>query len=373
LAALIDGYHERPDEALDPPLRNGLGQRCDRREGHTLGPEFDAIFGQIRQWRDLGHGVALATVIRTWGSSPRPPGSHLAVDSTGRFVGSVSGGCVEAAVMHEAEAVIRDGRPRRLQLGVRDDQAWEVGLACGGRLEVYIERVEFSPDIFDRLMSAASARVAMALVTRLSDGRQALVESAGVCGDLELGGELMQAVRSSIRLERSGPLAQDEDFFVRVYAGPPRLLVVGAVHISEALAPMAALAGFDVTVIDPRRSWADGARFPNIALSTEWPEQAMARLAPDARTAVVTLTHDPKLDDPALVAALNSPAFYIGSLGSTRTHSSRVARLTELGLGDRVGRIHAPIGLDLGGRSPAEIAVATLAQIVLERYRSSES
>jgi xanthine dehydrogenase accessory factor len=213
----------------------------------------------------------------------------------------------------------------------------------------------------------------MALVTRLSDGRQALIESAVVCGNLELGADLMQAVQLSLRLERSGPLPQDEDLFVRVYAGPPRLLVVGAVHITEALAPMAALAGFDVTVIDPRRALASAERFPHIALSAEWPEQAMARLAPDARTAVVTLTHDPKLDDPALVAALNSPAFYIGSLGSTRTHASRVARLTELGLGDRVGRIHAPIGLDLGGRSPAEIAVATLAQIVHERYRSFRS
>jgi GTPase len=142
LAALIDGYHERPDEALEQRLPEVIEPALRSAGGHTLGPEYDAIFGQIRQWRDVGHGVALATVIRTWGSSPRPPGSHLAVDSTGRFVGSVSGGCVEAEVMREAEAVIRDGRPRRLQLGVRDDQAWEVGLACGGRLEVLIERVE---------------------------------------------------------------------------------------------------------------------------------------------------------------------------------------------------------------------------------------
>lgn len=227
-------------------------------------------------------------------------------------------------------------------------------------------------EILERLMSGGSARVAMALVTRLSDGRQSLIQSDLVFGDLELGGDLIEAVRQSIRLERSGPLPQQEDLFVRVYAGPPRLLVVGAVHITEALAPMAALAGFEVTVIDPRRAFAHVERFPNVALSTEWPEQAMARLVPDARTAVVTLTHDPKLDDPALAAALESPAFYIGSLGSARTHAGRVARLTALGLGERVGRIHAPIGLALGGRSPAEIAVATLAQIVQERYRVAQ-
>jgi xanthine dehydrogenase accessory factor len=226
-------------------------------------------------------------------------------------------------------------------------------------------------DLLDRLMAAGSGRAAMALVTRLSDGAQALLDGEAVWGELPLDSELMAAVGRSVRQDRSGPLPQREDLFVRVYAGPPRLLVVGAVHVTAALAPMAALAGFDVTVIDPRSGFANAERFPNVTLTNEWPEEAMARLAPDARTAVVTLTHDPKLDDPALVAALNSPAFYIGSLGSARTHAKRVERLTELGLGDRIGRIHAPVGLALGGRSPAEIALATLAQIVQERYRSS--
>jgi xanthine dehydrogenase accessory factor len=226
-------------------------------------------------------------------------------------------------------------------------------------------------DILERL-TAGSGRAAMALVTRLSDGRQALVEREVLGGDLPLSTELVAAVAASVRVERSGPLPQDEDLFVRVYAGPPRLLVVGAVHVASALAPMASLAGFEVTVIDPRRAFGNAERFPNLVLDNEWPQEAMARLEPDARTAVVTLTHDPKLDDPALIAALNSPAFYVGALGSKRTHAMRVQRLTEQGLGDRVGRIHAPIGLALGGRSPAEIAVAILAQMVQERYRHSE-
>ncbi len=224
-------------------------------------------------------------------------------------------------------------------------------------------------DILDRLLAATPPRAALALVTRLSDGAQALVEAGAAHGDLALGPELIAAVADSVRLERSGPLPQQQDLFVRVYAGAPRLLIVGAVHVTVALAPMASLAGFEVTVIDPRRGFASPERFPGVALDTDWPEEAMARLAPDARTAVVTLTHDPKLDDPALVAALNSPAFYVGSLGSMRTHVQRVQRLTGLGLGDRVGRIHAPVGLALGGRSPAEIAVAIVAQIVQERYR----
>ncbi len=225
-------------------------------------------------------------------------------------------------------------------------------------------------EMLERL-AKAGPRAAMAVVTRLSDGRQALVERDVVCGDLPLGAQSLADVGHSIRIERSGPLPNDEDLFVRVYAGPPRLLVIGAVHVASALAPMAALAGFEVTVIDPRRAFATSERFPNVTLSHEWPDEAMTRLEPDGRTAVVTLTHDPKLDDPALVAALNSPAFYVGALGSTRTHAKRVQRLTEQGLGDRVGRIHAPVGLALGARSPSEIAVAILAQIVQERYRHS--
>jgi xanthine dehydrogenase accessory factor len=224
-------------------------------------------------------------------------------------------------------------------------------------------------DILQRLMAAGSSRAALALVTRLSDGRQALIDREGVCGDLPISAELLRFIANSVRVERSGPLPQDEDLFVRVYAGSPRLLVVGAVHVATALAPMASLAGFEVTLIDPRRAFANEQRFAGVTLTNEWPEEAMARLEPDARTAVVTLTHDPKLDDPALIAALKSPAFYIGALGSTRTHAKRVERLTGQGLGDQVGRIHAPVGLALGGRSPTEIAVAIVAQIVQERYR----
>jgi xanthine dehydrogenase accessory factor len=225
-------------------------------------------------------------------------------------------------------------------------------------------------DVLERLIAAGSGRGALALVTRLSDGRQALVDRQVLCGDLPISAELLRFVSACVRAERSGPLPQDEDLFVRVYAGSPRLLMVGAVHVATALAPMAALAGFEVTVIDPRRAFGTAERFAGVTLSNEWPDEAMARLQPDARTAVVTLTHDPKLDDPALIAALRSPAFYIGALGSSRTHAKRVERLTEHGLGPETARIHAPVGLSLGGRSPSEIAVAIVAQIVQERYRS---
>ena len=209
----------------------------------------------------------------------------------------------------------------------------------------------------------------MAVVTRLGDGAQSLFDGERWEGGLDLSGEQQATVRRMLVADRSGVLAGTEDLFVRSYARPPRLIVVGAAHISQFLAPMAALAGFDVTVIDPRRAFASAERFPGVTLIDDWPDQAFGRLKLDATSAVVTLTHDPKIDDPALIAALGSPVFYIGALGSKRTHAKRVARLAEAGLGDKATRIHAPVGLDLGGRAPREIAVSILAQVVQVRYR----
>lgn len=225
------------------------------------------------------------------------------------------------------------------------------------------------PGFLARLMAARAAKRPVALVTRLADGAQTLVDDGDTQGDLSLTTAEGAALTKRLTSGHSGALDEAGELFARVYAPAPRLLIVGAVHISQALAPMAATAGFAVTVIDPRRAFASAERFPGVTLTDDWPDEAMARLAPDAQTAVVTLTHDPKLDDPALAAALASPAFYIGALGSKRTHEKRVARLTELGLATRLGRIHAPVGLDLGGRYPSEIAVAILAEVIRVRYQ----
>jgi xanthine dehydrogenase accessory factor len=206
-------------------------------------------------------------------------------------------------------------------------------------------------------------------VTRLGDGAQSLFDGERWEGGLELTEEQRAAVHRMLVADRSGMLAGAENLFVRSYARPPRLIVVGAAHISQFLAPMAALAGFEVIVIDPRRAFASVERFPGVTLIDDWPDQAFERLKLDATSAVVTLTHDPKIDDPALIAALGSPVFYVGALGSKRTHAKRVARLTEAGLSDKAARIHAPVGLDLGGRAPREIAVSILAEVIQVRYR----
>ncbi len=224
-------------------------------------------------------------------------------------------------------------------------------------------------ELFAHVLADRAARRPVAVVTRLADGLQALVHHDDVSGELALTAAQVEETRQRLRGNRSGNLGQhDGSLFVRCHARPPRMVVVGAVHIAQALAPMAAMAGYEVTVIDPRRAFATAERLPGVNMVSVWPDEAMAQLGIDAETAVVTLSHDPKLDDPALTAALRSPAFYVGALGSTRTHARRVERLTAAGLGDAIGRIHAPIGLDLGGRAPVEIAVAILAQVIAARY-----
>jgi xanthine dehydrogenase accessory factor len=223
--------------------------------------------------------------------------------------------------------------------------------------------------LYERLQALTAAGASAAVVTRLTDGAQSLFDGERWGDGLELADEQRAAVHRMLIADRSGILAGAENLFVRSYARPPRLIVVGAAHISQFLAPMAALAGFDVIVIDPRRAFASAERFPGVTLMGDWPDEAFERLKLDATSAVVTLTHDPKIDDPALIAALGSPVFYVGALGSKRTHAKRIARLTEVGLGDKAARIHAPVGLDLGGRAPREIAVSILAQVIQVRYR----
>lgn len=225
--------------------------------------------------------------------------------------------------------------------------------------------------LYERLQALSAAGASAAVVTRLADGAHTLFDGERWEGDVQLTDEQRKTVGTMLIANRSGMLAGTDDIFVRSYARPARLIVVGAAHISQALAPMAAIAGFEVVVIDPRRAFASADRFPGVTLANTWPDKALQELKLDAVTAVVTLTHDPKLDDPALIAALRSPAFYVGALGSRRTHEKRVARLTEAGLADAVSRIHAPVGLDLGGRAPREIAVSILAEVIQARYRGA--
>ncbi len=313
---------------------------------------MNTLLTMARDWHRDGRQVAVATVIDTWGSAPRGVGSLLIIDGAGRMEGSVSGGCVEGAVILEAMDALADGSPRLLDYGVSDDEAFAVGLACGGRIRVLVEPLgtAMPVDLLDALVDAIAAKHPVAYVIDLSSPARRIAH--------------LPAFADRFRSDRSG-LEDDGTTFVVVHNPPLRMIVVGAVHIAQALMPLARSCGFDPVLIDPRGAFGSSDRFPGDTIIDSWPDAAMADLAPDSRTAVVTLTHDPKLDDPALMQALRSPAFYIGSLGSTRTHAKRVARLTEAGFTDAdIARIHAPIGLDLGGRMPAEIAVSIMAEVI---------
>ena len=303
------------------------------------------------RWHAAGEGAVLATVIETWGSAPRRVGAQLAISGAGDMVGSVSGGCVEGAVVVEALEALETGAARVLEYGVSDADAFAVGLACGGTIRVLVDPVgsAMPADILQALVAKRAARVPVACVADLETGARSL-ESTGH--------------DARMRADRSGFDAENPSRFIAVHNAPLRLVVVGAVHIAQALVPMARLAGYDPFVIDPRAAFASPARFPDTSLSHDWPDAAVDAIGLDARTGLVLLTHDPKLDDPALVLGLRSEAFYIGALGSTRTHAKRVARLQEAGFSDaEIGRIHAPVGLDIGSVNPAEIAVSILAQM----------
>jgi xanthine dehydrogenase accessory factor len=260
-------------------------------------------------WLKAGKRVVLATVTETWGSAPRPVGSHLVIDEDGRFEGSVSGGCVESAVVSEAMDL---REPKTLHFGVADAAAWEVGLSCGGKIAIHLESVT------------------LAQITPVLEALEARREITA---------------------------------FGQTYKPPLRLVITGAVHISQMLVPLARSIGFEPVIIDPRTAFATPERFPNVTIHAVWAQDILPVIKLDKYTALVALTHDPKIDDPALLAALNAECFYIGALGSRKTHAKRVERLNH----PAISRIKAPIGLDIGAISPAEIAIAIIAEIMSAR------
>ncbi|MDP3340190.1 XdhC family protein [Frigidibacter sp.] len=324
---------------------------------HPTRPEADRIPELALDWHRAGRGAVLATVVETWGSAPRQAGSQLVIAGDGAMMGSVSGGCVEGAVILEALEALVDGKARLLRFGVSNDDAFAVGLACGGEIGVLVQPVgEALPEaLLADLVEARAARRAVALLVDLEGFGVQLVKAEAATG----------ALAERFCSDRSG-VDPDSNLFAGLHNPPLRLMVIGAVHIAQALIPMARMAGFDPVLIDPRGAFGSEARFPGEAILDDWPDVALARLAPDARTAVVTLSHDPKIDDPAILAALASPAFYIGCLGSTRTHAKRQERLRAAGVSETdIARIHGPVGLNVGAKNPAEIAVSILAQIIL--------
>ena len=303
-------------------------------------------------WHRQGRGAALATVVQTWGSAPRAAGSMLVVSKDGDMQGSVSGGCVEGAVVVEAMDAIEDGFPRLLEYGVSDNEAFAVGLACGGTIKVMVVPVGsmLSEDTLSDVVAARAAKTPVALCVDTKTWSHTLHR------------DIKGSYAARFVSDQSG---FEDNVFVHIHNPPLRMAIIGGVHIAQNLDVLARLAGFDPIIIDPRDAFANADRFPDTQIINDWPDEALNALAPDHRMAVVTLTHDPKLDDPALQIALRSDVFYIGCLGSKRTHAKRVDRLDQLGFdADDLGRIHGPVGLNIGAKNPAEIAVSIMAEIV---------
>ena len=296
----------------------------------------DSVLAAAAAWK--GAPMALATVVSTWGSAPRPRGSHMLVHADGRFEGSVSGGCVEGDILDTAARVIA-GEPFQVNsYGVADDSAWQVGLPCGGEISVMVQPVSaagFDPELFDRVNEARA------------DGRSLTVHT-----DLATG-------HSDLRPLETGAV------FANRYDPPRRLLIVGAVQIAQSLAALAQTLGIDTVVIDPRGRFLTAERFPGVTLDDRWPDEAVAAWKSGPATAVVTLSHDTKIDDPALLAALASDAAYVGALGSRRSHAARRERLAASGVTpEQLDRIDGPVGIDIGAIGPAEIALSIAAAMV---------
>jgi xanthine dehydrogenase accessory factor len=335
------------------------------------------VIESIDQWRAEGQSVALATVVQTWGSSPRQAGAKMALTPAGQITGSVSGGCVEGAVYESGVEALQTGQPRLLHFGVADETAWEVGLACGGSIDVFVQplRTEF----YERVHASLVANTAFASVTLVHApdellGRTLLVDEHGPSwGSLspQLDSQAVELARSALAegQSRRAALAEGVDAFVEVVLPPPTLIAVGGVHITIALVALAKTLGYYTIVVDPRKAFGSAERFPHVdKLVQAWPDEALADIPLTRGTAVAMLTHDPKLDDPALKLVLPSPAFYVGALGSRNTQAKRRQRLLEEGLSEEaISRLHGPIGLELGASTPEEIALSIMAEIVATR------
>jgi xanthine dehydrogenase accessory factor len=320
-------------------------------------------------WLKADDAITLATVVDTWGSAPVPIGGQMLVGKDGKFLGSVSGGCVEAEVIAESEEILSTGaRCKTLEYGIADETAWQVGLPCGGSIQVYLERIVNSGAdavAVERLLKARAKREGLVVATSMKDGSRVIVGDSEPVPPGPLAEHIQRAFGTGESKMIEGP---DGKVFIHALLPAPRLVIVGATHIGQVLAELAGMVDLDVTIVDPRTAFASAGRFPDKKLITEWPGVAIQKMGLDRYTAVVVLAHVANIDDEGLLEALKAPCFYIGALGSNRNQSKRRERLKAAGFSDAdINRISGPIGLDIGAVTPAEIAVSIIGEIVSAR------
>src|SRR3989475_9912488 len=304
------------------------------------------VLSELKVWTADREQIALATVVETWGSSPRPLGSKMVVTRSGKMAGSVSNGCIEGAVFEEAQKVLKAGAPNLAAFGVIDDVAFSVGLACGGHIEVFVQPF---------------GAVHQQLMELLDENRPATLRTNLVTGE----------TTATAGTPSGSELARREgDWFIEPVRRPAHLVIVGAIHIAIPLHRLAKLMGYRVTVIDARAKFASRERFPEAdELIVAWPDEAMSKVTVDKSTYVVILTHDPKFDLPALRSVLRKPAGYVGAIGSRKTNANRFDALRKEGFAEeQIARVHGPIGLDLGSRGAEETALGVLGELTAVRF-----
>lgn len=327
------------------------------------------IIEQTNKWRDedKNEQIALATVIKTWGSAPRKTAAKMAITANSQMVGSVSGGCVEGAVVEQAINVLDANQPELLHFGVADETAWEVGLACGGSIDVFVER--FDPAVqstVDQWIKDEQAGAIGTIITGDKVGQKMFITNDKVTGEISHPAA-QSAIETAVAQRKSQRIELDEQtaLFVDVIMPSPQLIIVGGVHIAVALVELAQVVDFRPVIVDPRRAFGSAERFPDVPLLQMWPRKAFEEVVVNESTAVALLTHDPKIDDQALAAVLGSKAFYIGALGSKKTAAKRTARLQSAGYpDDQINAIYGPIGLRINAQTPEEIALAIMGEII---------
>lgn len=340
------------------------------------------ILSDIERWRKEQESIALATVIQTWGSSPRREGAKMALTPDGKITGSVSGGCVEGAVFEAGVEVLETNQPQLLHFGVADETAWEVGLACGGSIDIFVKPLDLR--FYEDLHSAIVEERPAVIVTIVRGeagilGRELLLlEDGSVSGTLgkNLDESALKLAKETLELGVSRRLELDKstEIFLEVVLPPPTLIAVGGVHITVALMALAKTLGYRTVVVDPRSAFGNLERFRHVdQLIQAWPEEAFQQVPLTRSTAIAMLTHDPKLDDPALKLALPSPAFYVGALGSRTTQAKRRQRLLAESMTEaELDRLRGPIGLEIEAHSPEEIALSIMAEIVAIRNKAGD-
>jgi xanthine dehydrogenase accessory factor len=334
------------------------------------------LLATIDAWRAEGVGFGRAVLIRAFGSAPRPEGASLLVADDGRIAGSVSGGCVEGACFEQVQEARRSGTAIVVRYGITDEQAWDVGLACGSTIDVLIE-----PELHHEVEEAARAGDGRALAIPLPDGSPGPEDGAHPSASARPApplvrpeGELGHALAEALEAGRSETVTSaGRQYFIEVFPDPPRLVVFGAVQVAMPLLSFARELGYRTAVVDARSAFATRERFPDAdELLVGWPTDVAERLRLSPSDAVAVLTHDPKLDEPAIMAAIRSGCRYVGAIGSRRTQAARRQRLAAAGLSQsELARLRGPIGLDLGGRDPAETALAIMAEVVASRHGAS--